>query len=108
MADYEGSELGLVVLALTEVDPVLAQIVLATGCNGGGLALPGLLGWLPTDELYLVMKAVLLVRDDDADPLDATLDVKAMGAWRHPRPVDRVRMAAGMKVWAAAQEASDG
>lgn len=102
--DHEaaGTELGLVALTLAEIDPVLAEVLLATGANAGGMALPGLLGWLPMPDLITVVKAVLLVRDDERGPVAVAVEIRLEGAWRHPRWVDRPRMAAGMKVWAEA------
>lgn len=85
------SHLSRTVMALAETSPPLAGAVRAAGCGPSGLALPGLLGWLPFVQLFQVTRACWLAGWDLSIryPYESAYDMAEvlhdLALWRHPR-----------------------
>lgn len=75
--------------ALEEVNPPVAAAIRAAGCNGLGMALPGLLGWLPTRDLtQLVLACWLAAGSRFPYPYEDHVQMASVmrwSAWREPR-----------------------
>jgi hypothetical protein len=92
---------------LAEINPPVAAAVRAVGPNSGGLALPGLLGWLPDGDRLDLCRAVLLA-EPDPDAYGCTAEEMAdgiaeYGGWFAPTPERTDRIEAGYAAWLAAR-----
>lgn len=77
--------------ALEEINPPVAAAIRVAGTGGAGLALPGLLGWLPPLELLQLTRACWLAGTGWSPPYpyesatEMAQVLAALSCWRSPR-----------------------